>query len=74
MTMAPSMKASMARDFERGGRTELDALTGGLLRLAEARGIDVPATRVTYAILKLREQLNNQAATPAGMGVSGAGR
>lgn len=53
----PTMKASMARDFERGGRTELEALTGSIVRLAEARGIDVPATRTSYAILKLRAQL-----------------
>ena len=29
-------KASMARDFERGNRTELEALTGALVRLADA--------------------------------------
>jgi 2-dehydropantoate 2-reductase len=52
-----SMKASMARDFERGRRTELEALTGALVRLAEANGIDVPTTRAAYAILTLREQL-----------------
>ena len=51
-----TMKASMARDFERGTRTELEALTGALVRMADARGIDVPASRAAYAILKLREQ------------------
>jgi 2-dehydropantoate 2-reductase len=50
------MKASMARDFERGTRTELEALTGALVRLADAQGVDVPASRAAYAILKLREQ------------------
>jgi 2-dehydropantoate 2-reductase len=52
----PTMKASMARDFERGGRTELDALTGALVRLADAHKIDIPATRTAYAVLKLRAQ------------------
>jgi len=52
-----SMKASMARDFERGRRTELEALTGALVRLAEAHDIDVPTTRAAYAVLKLRERL-----------------
>ena len=33
----------MARDFERGNRTELEALTGALVRLADAKGVDVPA-------------------------------
>jgi 2-dehydropantoate 2-reductase len=51
-----TMKASMARDFERGTRTELDALTGALVRMADARGVDVPVSRAAYAILKLREQ------------------
>jgi 2-dehydropantoate 2-reductase len=51
-------KASMARDFERGRRTELDALTGALVRLADARGVDVPVTRMAYALLKLRQQLD----------------
>ena len=32
----------MARDFERGRRTELEALTGTLVRLGEARGVDGP--------------------------------
>jgi 2-dehydropantoate 2-reductase len=51
-----SMKASLARDFERGRRTELDALSGALLRLALAHGVDVPATRIAHAVLMLREQ------------------
>jgi len=49
-------KASMARDFERGNRTELEALTGALVRMADTMGIDVPVSRVAYALLKLREQ------------------
>jgi 2-dehydropantoate 2-reductase len=51
----PGFTSSMARDFERGRRTELDALTGAVVRLARARGVDVPATRTAYAVLKLRE-------------------
>jgi 2-dehydropantoate 2-reductase len=51
----PGFTSSMARDFERGRRTELDALTGAVVRLAQARGVDVPATRTAYAVLKLRE-------------------
>ena len=66
-----SMKASMARDFERGKRTELEALTGAVVRLAEARGIEVPTTRAAYAILKLRERLETDqtwAKKPVGIG------
>jgi 2-dehydropantoate 2-reductase len=51
-----TMKASMARDFERGTRTELEALTGALVRMADAKGVAVPVSRAAYAILKLREQ------------------
>jgi 2-dehydropantoate 2-reductase len=65
------MKASMARDFERGNRTELEALSGALVRLAEARGVDVPASRTAYAILKLREQLEAGAETPLGITAGG---
>jgi 2-dehydropantoate 2-reductase len=52
-----TMKASMARDFERGGRTELEALTGALVRLADAQALEIPTTRTAYAILKLRAEL-----------------
>jgi ketopantoate reductase len=65
------MKASMARDFERGTRTELEALTGALVRMADAKGVHVSVSRAAYAILKLREQpeleqLVRGAATPVG--------
>jgi 2-dehydropantoate 2-reductase len=50
-------KASMARDFERGNRTELEAITGALVKLADAKGLDVPVSRTSYALLKLRQQL-----------------
>jgi 2-dehydropantoate 2-reductase len=53
-------KASMARDFERGNRTELEALTGALVRLADAKSVDVPVARTSYALLKLRQQLDSQ--------------
>jgi 2-dehydropantoate 2-reductase len=67
----PGMKASMARDFERGGRTELEALTGALVRLADAQGVNVPATRTAYAILKLRQHLEAGAENRVGILASG---
>jgi 2-dehydropantoate 2-reductase len=70
-----SMKASMARDFERGRRTELEALTGAIVRLAEARGVEIPTMRTAYAILKLRERLEvSPASSPITAGISAAGR
>ena len=76
MENAPgNMKASMARDFERGRRTELEALTGALVRMADARGIDVPASRTAYAILKLREQVEaEQASAEKALGIGAGGR
>ena len=65
-------KASMARDFERGNRTELEALTGALVRMADARGVDVPTARMAYALLKLRQQLELR--PEKGVGTPGAGR
>ncbi|HET6318650.1 MAG TPA: 2-dehydropantoate 2-reductase [Chloroflexota bacterium] len=67
----PTMRASMARDFERGGRTELEALTGAIVRLAESRQVEVPATRAAYAVLKLREQQLAQARDGVGSVVAG---
>jgi 2-dehydropantoate 2-reductase len=61
------MKASMARDFERGGRTELDALTGALVAKAAAKGVDVPVSRAAYAILKLRQQTEAGMQIPLGV-------
>ncbi len=58
---SPTMKASMARDFERGRQTELEAILGPIVRLGAERGVDVPATRQIYAILKLKAQENARA-------------
>lgn len=71
----PNMKASMARDFEKGGRTELEALTGALVRLAEARGVDVPAYQTAYAILELRQQsMAGQDRSEKTLGIGASGR
>jgi len=65
-------KASMARDFERGNRTELEAVTGALVRLADAKGVDVPTARVAYALLKLRQR--RESPTDKGVGTAAAWR
>jgi len=69
------MKASMARDFERGNRTELEALTGALVRMAGARSVDVPAARTAYAILKLRQHVEAERdGTQKPLGIGAVGR
>jgi 2-dehydropantoate 2-reductase len=59
-------KASMARDFERGNRTELEALTGALVRMAHAKNVDVPVFETAYALLKLRVALAASGEMPVG--------
>jgi 2-dehydropantoate 2-reductase len=71
-TWSSEGKASMARDFERGNRTELEALTAALVRLGDAHGVDVAVARVAYALLKLRQQL--ESATDKGVGTAPVGR
>jgi 2-dehydropantoate 2-reductase len=44
-------RSSMLQDRERGRPTEVDAISGELLRRAAAHGIDLPATRVVIAQL-----------------------
>jgi 2-dehydropantoate 2-reductase len=60
------MKASMARDFERGGRTELESLTGAIVRMGDQLGLDVMATRSLYALLRVREKVEVDTANPLG--------
>jgi 2-dehydropantoate 2-reductase len=59
----PDFTTSMDRDFRKGKRTELDWLTGALVRLAAEHEVEVPLHRTLYAVLKLRER---QAVGPTG--------
>jgi 2-dehydropantoate 2-reductase len=71
----PGFTSSMARDFERGSRTELEALTGAVVRLADARGVEVPALRTAYAVLKLRDRSRQPSpAASATLGSASLGR
>jgi 2-dehydropantoate 2-reductase len=49
-------KASMLQDFEAGRRSEIDVITGAVLREAEARGVDVPVNRALYALVEGHER------------------
>lgn len=44
-------KASMLQDFEAGRRTEIDTVTGAVVREAERHGVDVPRNRALYALV-----------------------
>jgi len=50
---APTMKASMAHDLDRGGRLELDWLSGKVRALGRELGIATPASDAVYVVLKL---------------------
>lgn len=67
-TLPAGWKTSMMRDFERGNRTEHDALTGAIVRLAEAHGVNVSRTRALYAVLQV------MAESPAAVGIAAGGR
>jgi 2-dehydropantoate 2-reductase len=56
-SMAPTMTSSLARDFERGARTELEALLGAVVRRGQEHHVPVPVTRALYAVLRLRADL-----------------
>jgi 2-dehydropantoate 2-reductase len=49
-------KASMLQDFEAGRLSEVDVITGAVLREAEARGVDVPVNRALFALVKGHER------------------
>lgn len=58
-------RSSMLRDVEHGRRTEIEAITGALLREAERAGVEAPVNRVLYDLMKSLE-LRSKSAPPAG--------
>ena len=55
-TVQPAFTTSMDRDFQHGKRTELEWLTGKLVRLGDEHKVAAPGHRTLYAVLKLKEQ------------------
>ena len=53
---APGFTSSMNRDIRAGKRSELEWLTGKLVRLAAEKSVPVPAHAALYGLLKLKEQ------------------
>lgn len=45
-------KASMLQDIEAGRRTEVDVITGAIVRSADVHGVEVPCNRSLYALIK----------------------
>jgi 2-dehydropantoate 2-reductase len=48
-------ESSMLQDLRAGRRTEVDAISGAVVRMAEANGVPVPVTRTLLAMVRLRE-------------------
>jgi 2-dehydropantoate 2-reductase len=49
-------KTSMLQDLEAGKPLEIEALAGAVVELGEITGVQTPATREVYALVKLLEQ------------------
>lgn len=50
-----SNRASMLQDLDRGRRTEIEEITGAIVRAAEAHGLPVPLNRCLHALVRARE-------------------
>jgi 2-dehydropantoate 2-reductase len=46
--------SSMLQDLDRGRETEIDAITGQVIRRADLLGLPVPVNRVVYALVKAK--------------------
>jgi 2-dehydropantoate 2-reductase len=54
-------KASMLQDIEAGRRTELDVITGAVLRQARTSGVDAPLNGLLFALVRGYEQAHGLA-------------
>ena len=52
---------SMLQDIRRGRRTEIDALNGALVRLAETHRIELPVNRLLTDLIRARENFSSAA-------------
>lgn len=48
-------RASMLQDLDRGHRTEIDAISGAVIRVADRHRLPVPVNRTLYALVRARE-------------------
>ena len=58
-------RSSMLQDLDRGRPTEIDAISGAIVRLAEQHGVNVPATRSALAAVRAAASRRGTAAQPS---------
>jgi 2-dehydropantoate 2-reductase len=58
-------RSSMLQDLDRGRPTEIDAISGEVLRAAEAHGLDLPATRAVVGRVRARAPPRADRAQPS---------
>jgi 2-dehydropantoate 2-reductase len=58
MTLGDDKMTSMCQDMIAGRKTEVEMLSGELMRLAEKHGIDVPVNRTLFEMIKTMEMMN----------------
>lgn len=49
-------RSSMLQDVLRGAESEIEAINGAVMRAAESAGVDVPANRLLYALVKALDE------------------
>lgn len=64
MALTASNRSSMLQDFDMHRPSEIEAISGAILRLAARHGIDAPQTRRAYEEVRSREALTLRATTP----------
>jgi 2-dehydropantoate 2-reductase len=52
-------ESSMLQDLKRGRRTEIDAINGAIVRIAEREGMEAPLNKVLYSLVKSIEISRN---------------
>jgi len=55
LSLKPGIKPSMQLDVEQNKRLEIDALSGAVVRLAAAKGLQVPVHQTIYTALKMED-------------------
>lgn len=59
-------KTSMLQDIEAGRETEVEAVIGSVLEIAQLTGVDMPKAQTVYALLKrLNDQIGGGAGVPS---------